>query len=181
MISSAPASCKATDLPDSKKTLQQRAMAIRLVAIDVDGVLTDGCLYYCDHGEHLKVFHVHDGLGLRMLIRAGIKPVIISARESKAVEQRMQELGVTEVHLGCSDKGEQIESAMRAAGVQAEQVAAIGDDLADLPMLQRAGLAVTVADGHPQLREISHWVTSRGGGQGAVRELCDLILAAQDS
>ncbi|MBT8136892.1 MAG: HAD-IIIA family hydrolase [Gammaproteobacteria bacterium] len=167
-------------MTEPDQATKQRASAIRLVAIDVDGVLTDGRLYYCEDGEHLKVFHVHDGLGLRRLMSAGIKPVIISARKSKAVKRRMKELGVADVYMHCADKGERIEAVMREAGVTAEQVAAIGDDLADLPMLQRAGLAVTVANGHPRLKEIAHWVTSLGGGEGAVRELCDLILAAQN-
>lgn len=167
-------------MPHPDQNLNQRAAAIRLVAVDVDGVLTDGRLYYCEDGEHLKVFHVHDGLGLRLLMNAGITPVIISARKSKAVKRRMKELGVTDVHMHCADKGEKIDAVMRAKGVTAEQVAAIGDDLADLPMLERAGLAVTVANGHPRLKEAADWVTGRSGGEGAVRELCDLILSAQN-
>ncbi|MDH3588678.1 MAG: HAD-IIIA family hydrolase [Gammaproteobacteria bacterium] len=161
-------------------TVVKRAAAIRLVAIDVDGVLTDGRLYYGDEGEQLKVFHVHDGLGLRRLIDAGIEPAIISARKSKAVKRRMKELGVSNVHMHCADKGAKIEMLMREAGIENQQVAAIGDDLADLPMLQRAGLAVAVADAHPQLLEAAHWKTTRPGGHGAVRELCDLILTAQN-
>ena len=161
-------------------TVVERAAAIRLVAIDVDGVLTDGRLYYGDEGEQLKVFHVHDGLGLRRLVDAGIEAAIISARKSKAVKRRMKELGVSSIHMHCADKGAKIEMLMREAGIENQQVAAIGDDLADLPMLQRAGLAVAVADAHPQLLEAAHWKTTKPGGHGAVRELCDLILSAQN-
>ncbi|MDH3646351.1 MAG: HAD hydrolase family protein [Gammaproteobacteria bacterium] len=162
------------------KTLALRAAAIRLVAIDVDGVLTDGRLYYSDDGEELKAFHSHDGLGLRRLIEAGIEPAIISARNSKAVKRRMKELGVTNVHLGCNDKGAIVDKLLHAGGLGRKELAAIGDDLLDLPMLKRAGLAVAVADAHPDLRQAADWVTKKPGGRGAVRELCDFILTAQD-
>lgn len=166
-------------MPLNEINLNLRAASIRLVAIDVDGVLTDGRLYYSDTGEELKVFHSHDGLGLRRLVDAGIEPVIISARKSKAVERRMKELGVTNVHLGCHDKGGMIDRLMRDGGLSKNQVAAIGDDLLDMPMLERAGLGVAVADARPELRKAADWVTRKPGGHGALRELCELILNAQ--
>lgn len=166
-------------MPLNEKNLSLRASTIRLVAIDVDGVLTDGRLYYSDSGEELKVFHVHDGLGLRHLIEAGIEPVIISARNSKAVQRRMKELGVSNVNLGCHDKGAMVDKVMQAAGLTKKEVAAIGDDLIDQPMLERAGLAVAVADAHPKLRRVADWVTKKPGGHGALRELCDLLLSSQ--
>lgn len=166
-------------MPLNEKNLALRASTIRLVAIDVDGVLTDGRLYYSDTGEELKVFHSHDGLGLRRLMEAGIEPVIISARNSKAVKRRMKELGLSNVNLGCHDKGAMVDQVMSQAGLTRKEVAAIGDDLVDQPMLERAGLAVAVADAHPMLRKVADWVTKKPGGRGAVRELCDLILQSQ--
>ncbi len=157
----------------------QRAASIRLVAIDVDGVLTDGRLHYGDQGEQLKVFHVHDGLGLRRLQSAGIDPVIISARNSEAVCRRMDELGIGRVILGCKDKGAAVDKLLADTNAGSKELAAIGDDLADLPMLERAGLAVAVANAQPPVLEAAHWVTEKPGGRGAVRELCELLLDAR--
>ncbi len=168
-------------MPLNEKNLSLRAASIRLVAIDVDGVLTDGRLYYSDTGEELKVFHSHDGLGLRRLVDAGIEPAIISARKSRAVQRRMKELGVTNVHLGCHDKGGMIDKLMQDAGLTKKEVAAIGDDLLDMPMLERAGLGVAVANARPELLKAADWVTKKPGGHGAVRELCDLILNARNT
>ena len=150
-----------------------------MVAIDVDGTLTDGRLYYGDEGELLKTFHVRDGYGLRLLMQAGISLAVISGRRSRAVERRMSELGVSQVHLGCSDKRPLLEQLTDAAGLSAAAVAAIGDDRQDLGMMQFASLGVAVADAHTDVISAADWVTSRAGGHGAVRELCDLILAAQ--
>ena len=150
-----------------------------MVAIDVDGTLTDGRLYYGDEGELLKTFHVRDGYGLRLLAQAGITLTVISGRRSRAVERRMTELGISQVHLGCSDKRPLLEQLTVAAGLSADAVAAIGDDRQDLGMMQFASLGVAVADAHADVISAADWVTSRAGGHGAVRELCDLILEAQ--
>ena len=150
-----------------------------MVAIDVDGTLTDGRLYYGDEGELLKTFHVRDGYGLRLLAQAGITLTVISGRRSRAVERRMTELGISQVHLGCSDKRPLLEQLTVAAGLSADAVAAIGDDRQDLEMMQFASLGVAVADAHADVISAADWVTSRAGGHGAVRELCDLILEAQ--
>lgn len=166
-------------MPISAESLALLAANIRLVAIDVDGVLTDGRLYYSDEGEELKVFHTHDGMGLKLLRKAGIEPAIISARNSPAVRRRMSELEINRVHLGCKDKGAMVDTLLQETGFSRDQLAAIGDDLVDLPMLQRAGLAVAVANAHPELKAAANWVTSKGGGHGAVRELCDQLLLAQ--
>ncbi len=150
-----------------------------MVAIDVDGTLTDGRLYYSNDGELLKTFNVRDGYGLRRLTEAGIGLAVISGRQSRAVERRMRELGITQVHMGCNDKKPLIEKLAAAAGLPADAVAAIGDDRQDLGMLEFAGLAVAVADAHADVIDAADWVTTRAGGDGAVRELCDLILEAQ--
>jgi 3-deoxy-D-manno-octulosonate 8-phosphate phosphatase (KDO 8-P phosphatase) len=157
----------------------ERARRIRLLVLDVDGVLTDGRLYISAAGEELKVFHVRDGSGLVAAQRAGIAVAIISGRDSPAVTRRAAELGIRHVRQGVSDKGAELDRLLAELGVAAEQVACVGDDTPDLPMLRRAGLAVAVADAHPALREAAHWTTPSNGGLGAVREVCDLLLSTR--
>lgn len=156
-----------------------RARRVRLLVLDVDGVLTDGRLYFSAAGEELKVFHVRDGSGLVALRRAGIEIAIISGRDSAAVTRRASELGIQRVLQGVEDKGVALEALLAEIGVTAEQTACIGDDTPDLPMLRRAGLAIGVADSHPALHEAVHWLTPSPGGRGAVREACDLLLSAR--
>lgn len=158
--------------------LTQRAANIRLLVLDVDGVLTDGRLYFTADGETMKAFHVRDGAGIVQLRRAGIQVAIISGRNSPAVTVRMQELGVMHVHQGIHDKRTTLLSLMNQLGVRAEQVACVGDDTPDLAMYGAAGLNFAVADAHPQVRAAAHHVTQLNGGTGAVREVCDLILSA---
>ena len=157
----------------------ERASRIRLLVLDVDGVLTDGRLYISAAGEELKVFHVRDGSGLVAAQRAGIAVAIISGRDSAAVTRRAAELGIRHVRQGVSDKGAELDRLLAELGVAAEHAACVGDDTPDLPMLRRAGLAVAVADAHPALREAAHWTTPSNGGLGAVRDVCDLLLSTR--
>lgn len=156
----------------------ERARSVRLLALDVDGVLTDGRIYLSASGEELKVFHVRDGSGLVAVQRAGIVVAIVSGRDSAAVTRRAGELGVRHVRQGVSDKGAELDGLMAEVGVGREATACVGDDTPDLPMLQRAGLAVAVADAHPAVLAMAHWVTPSPGGRGAVRDVCDLLLSA---
>jgi len=159
----------------------QRAKRIRLLVLDVDGVLTDGRLYISAHGEEVKAFHVRDGAGIVAAQKAGIVVAIITGRHSEAVVRRAEELGIRHVEQGVADKAVALETLRRHVGVAAEEVACIGDDTPDVPMLRRAALAVAVADAHPAAKAAAHWVTTTGGGCGAVREACDLLLSARTS
>ncbi len=159
--------------------IKERAARIRLAVFDVDGVLTDGRLYYGAGGEELKVFHVHDGQGLKRLQAAGITLAIISGRDSAAVTRRMQDLGIEHVFQGDEQKLPIFERLLKRLDIAAEHCACVGDDLPDLPLLQRAGLAVAVANAQPVIKQAAHHVTTARGGRGAAREVCDLILAAQ--
>ena len=145
--------------------------------LDVDGVLTDGRLWYSANGEELKSFHVRDGLGIKSLLAAGTEVAIISGRASAAVARRAAELGIRHVVQGCDDKGRAFDTLCASLGVSPSAVACIGDDTPDLPMLTRAGLAVAVADAHPDVRAVANRVTTLPGGRGAVREVCDWLLA----
>jgi 3-deoxy-D-manno-octulosonate 8-phosphate phosphatase (KDO 8-P phosphatase) len=159
--------------------MKERAARVRLAVFDVDGVLTDGRLYYGAGGEELKVFHVHDGQGLKRLQAAGVTLAVISGRDSAAVTRRMQDLGVEHVFQGDEHKLPIFERLLKRLGLNEEQCACVGDDLPDLPLLQRVGFAVAVANAQAPIREAAHYVTSAHGGHGAAREVCDLILTAQ--
>lgn len=158
--------------------LRDKAQRIRLAVFDVDGVFTDGRLYYGPDGEIFKPFHVRDGHGVKALQRAGIEVAIISGRNSPSVSYRMRELGVTHVHQGIGDKASCLNDLLRELNIAADAAACTGDDVPDLPMLERAGLAIAVPDGHAMVRAAAHWVTPHAGGQGAVRDVCDLLLQA---
>jgi 3-deoxy-D-manno-octulosonate 8-phosphate phosphatase (KDO 8-P phosphatase) len=160
-------------------TLLERARRIRLLALDVDGVLTDGRLYLSAGGEELKVFHVRDGSGLVAVQRAGITVAIVSGRDSAAVSRRAAELGIRHVRQGVADKGGELDRLLDELAIEPAETACVGDDTPDLPMLRRAGLAIAVADAHPALVEAAYWTTSAPGGRGAVREVCDLLLSAR--
>jgi 3-deoxy-D-manno-octulosonate 8-phosphate phosphatase (KDO 8-P phosphatase) len=159
----------------------ERARRIRLLVLDVDGVLTDGRLYLSASGEEFKVFHVRDGSGIVALRRAGVEVAIISGRDCAAVVRRAGELGIRHVRQGVADKGEALDALLAELGLAAPEAACVGDDTPDAPMLQRAGLAIGVADAHPALLAAAHWVTKSAGGCGAVREVCDLLLSARAS
>jgi len=160
-------------------TAEQRAAAVRLLVLDVDGVLTDGRLYFGSDGEALKVFDVRDGHGVKLLREAGIEVAILSARRSPIVERRARELGIVQVIQGATDKGAGFAALARAMRVSTEQCGYIGDDWPDLGALAQAGFAATVADAAPEVRAVAHWTTTAPGGRGAVRELAEFILRAQ--
>jgi 3-deoxy-D-manno-octulosonate 8-phosphate phosphatase (KDO 8-P phosphatase) len=156
-----------------------RARRIQLIGFDVDGVLTNGHLWYADGGGESKAFHVHDGLGLQLLARAGIATCVISARASAATERRLRELGVAQVHLGVGDKRPVFERICQGLGLGWNEAAYMGDDLPDLAILARVHLAATVAPAPAALRERCHFVATRPPGAGAVREFAEFVLAAQ--
>lgn len=161
--------------------LLERARRIRLLVLDVDGVLTDGRIHMSADGEDLKVFHVRDGSGLVALQRAGVTVAIISGRDSAAVTRRAAELGIAHVHQGVKDKAAELSALMDRLGVTPAETACVGDDTPDLPMLEIAGLAIAVADAHGALGPVVHWATTAAGGRGAVREVCDLLISARAS
>lgn len=160
-------------------TVLARAAGIRLLALDVDGVLTDGTVFTGARGETVKAFHIHDGKGIAMLRQAGLGVAVLTARRSAAVSRRAEELGIDPVRQGVHNKAAALEALAAERGMPLAACAWVGDDLVDLGAASRAGLAVAVADAHPRLARHSHWQTRRPGGRGAVREVCELILAAR--
>lgn len=159
--------------------LQQRAQNIRLLVLDVDGVLTDGRIIYTDSGEELKFFHVRDGHGIRLLQQVGIEVALITGRHSQVVAHRAKNLEITRVYQGVRDKLAVLQALQRELALTDAEIAVVGDDLVDLGMMRRAGLAVAVADAPREVQEHAHWVTTNPGGRGAVRELAEFILKAQ--
>lgn len=159
--------------------LLDKARRIRVLALDVDGVLTDGQIYYDHAGNEMKAFCSRDGLGMKAVQRYGIRLALISGRSSPVVAQRARELGVDYVFQGRTDKRRAFAELLEMSGVTEEQVCFAGDDWIDIPVLERAGLAITVPGADPLVSSRAHWVTSQQGGRGAVREICDLILHAQ--
>jgi len=153
--------------------------ALRLLVLDVDGVLTDGRLYFGPRMEALKVFHVRDGPGIKALTRAGVTVAVISGRRSAAVARRCRELGIREVHQGVANKAKTFAALLARLGIGTAASACIGDDTPDLPVMLQAGFAVAVADAHPTVRRAAHRCTQAAGGFGAVREVCDWLLAAR--
>ena len=153
---------------------------IRLVAFDIDGVFTDGRFYMSDEGVETKAFHTQDGFGVRQLLSAGIAVAVISGRKSNAVEKRMAELGVTHIVQGCDDKVAALDGLIVELGITPADCAYVGDDIPDLPLLAHVGVSVAVANAVPELHDQCDISTSAAGGFGAVREVCDLVLAAQD-
>lgn len=163
---------------DQLADLAARAAAIELLLLDVDGVLTDGSVIYADDGSELKRFHVRDGSGLKLWRAAGKRVAIVSGRKSVAVERRAAELGISPVLQGRDDKIAALTEVLTATGLRPEQVCAVGDDLPDVPVLRRCGLAVAVADACPELRAVATYVTTTPGGRGAVREAIEWLLKA---
>ena len=152
---------------------------VRLLVLDVDGVLTDGRLYYGARGESLKVFNVKDGHGIKQVAAAGITVAIISGRKSPIVTRRARELGIRHVAQGVTDKLAALQKLVKSQSVALEHCACVGDDTPDAPMLNAAGLAIAVADAHPDARAVADLLTTRAGGQGAVREVCDWLIEAR--
>lgn len=160
-------------------TALQKASGVVLMGFDVDGVLTDGTLYYGSAGDEMKAFSSLDGHGLKMLQAAGVGVAIISGRRSIALQLRAENLGISDLHMGVDDKRGVMESLARARGLGLAQAGYMGDDVVDLPILRACGFSATVADGHDEVKARVDYVASRGGGRGAAREVCELILRAQ--
>lgn len=158
--------------------MEQKLAAIKLLLLDVDGIMTDGRIIYDQQGNELKAFDVKDGHGLKLLQRAGIKVGVITGRSSPVVSLRAKELGVEILYQGAKVKLEPYLEILEATGLTDHQVAYMGDDLIDLPILRRVGFSATVADAVPQMAEHVDYVTCRPGGRAAVREVCDLLLKA---
>ena len=161
------------------KDVLQKAAQIKLVVFDVDGVLTDGRLYFSDDGQESKAFHSRDGLGMKLLQRSGVEIGIITARSSELVKHRMNNLGIKHVYQGRLDKFAAMEELLALLNLSLDQVAYVGDDVVDLPVMRRVGLAITVADGHELAQQYAHWCTPNPGGHGAARDVCELIMRSQ--
>lgn len=163
------------------QAIYDRAAQVRMVIFDVDGVLTDGSLFYGDDGQEYKAFNSRDGHGMVMLQDAGVQIGIITGRTSEVVRLRMAGLGIEHLYQGQKDKRPAYETLKTRLGLTDNQIAYVGDDVVDLPVMLRVGLAIGVADAHPLVRERAHWCTSQPGGRGAAREVCELIMQAQGS
>jgi 3-deoxy-D-manno-octulosonate 8-phosphate phosphatase (KDO 8-P phosphatase) len=162
--------------PELLLRAQGGGFGMKLAFFDVDGVLTDGRIYIGEQGETVKAFSTLDGHGLKLLARAGIEPVIITGRDSPAVRRRVADLGLARAMYGVHDKLAAALALMAQSGTDWPQVAAVGDDWPDLPLLTRAGLACAPANAHAEVKAVAHHVTARAGGHGAAREFCDLLL-----
>jgi 3-deoxy-D-manno-octulosonate 8-phosphate phosphatase (KDO 8-P phosphatase) len=159
--------------------LAQRIQAIKLVAFDVDGILTDGGLYLTDAGEEFKRFNSLDGHGLKMLKASGVELAIITGRTSRCVELRTKNLGITHLYQGIENKWEAMQTLLAKLNLAPEAAAYMGDDVVDLPVMRRVGLSITVPNSPQLVRDHAHYLTQREGGHGAVRETCELIMSAQ--
>lgn len=167
-----------TDI-DSK--LYYALKKVRLLVCDVDGIFSDGRIYLGNAGEELKAFHTKDGYGIKSLQSIGVAVAIITGRSSQIVEQRMQSLGVQHIIQGCETKGQALSELLLIEGLQPDQVATMGDDMPDVGMFDLAAVKITVADGHPMVKQHANWITTLPGGFGAVREVTDTLLQAQGS
>lgn len=164
--------------PELLLKAQGQGLGMKAAVFDVDGVLTDGRLYIAESGEQFKAFHSLDGHGLKLLAQGGIVPIICTGRDSPAVRRRVADLGLQHAHYGVKDKLAVVQSAIGALGVDWADLAVIGDDWPDLPLLVRAGLACAPANAHAEVKAVAHHVSALQGGEGAARELCDLLLIA---
>ncbi len=164
---------------DALSMAMAKAGKLSLMGFDVDGVLTDGTLYFTSQGDEMKAFSSLDGHGLKMLQKAGVEVVIISGRRSRALDLRAQNLGITELHMGVEDKREKMSALVARRGIAMDAAGYMGDDVVDLPILRACGFSASVADGHPEVLSRVDYVAQRGGGHGAVREVCDLIIRAR--
>lgn len=156
-----------------------KATHIKLAIFDVDGVLTDGSLYLGDDGQEYKAFNSKDGHGMKMLQQAGVTIGIITGRTSEVVRIRMQSLGIEHLFQGIADKRSAYQELKSRLQLADEQIAYVGDDVVDLPVMSQVGLAITVADAHQLVKQHAHWTTANGGGRGAAREVCELLMEAQ--
>ncbi len=156
-----------------------KAAPVKLLLLDVDGVLTDGTITYTHEGTEIKSFHTRDGFGIRLLQEAGVAVGLITARTSEAVRRRAEDLKLAHVYQGCRNKIEAYRELLAKLALAEREIAYMGDDWLDLPLIRRVGFSVTVADGVHEVRQVADYVTTRPGGRGAVREICDLIIAAK--
>jgi 3-deoxy-D-manno-octulosonate 8-phosphate phosphatase (KDO 8-P phosphatase) len=163
------------------KSCLPRAKGLKLFLLDVDGVLTDGTITYTHEGNEIKSFHTRDGLGIRLLMESGVEVGLITARESEAVNRRVQDLGIQYVFQKAKDKLGIFENLLKKLDLKPYEVGYMGDDWLDLPLLVRVGFAATVEDAVPEVLQVAHYVAKRKGGRGAVREVCDLILEANET
>jgi len=159
--------------------VKARAKKIRCVFIDIDGVMTDCKLYLTHDGEELKAVNVRDGYGMKALLKAGIEIAVISGRPSAAMQKRLEWLGIRHIYLNTEDKLPAYEAVKKKLGISDGQCAHIGDDVPDLPLFDRVGLSMAPADAHPRAAKTAHWKSRQRGGDGAIRDAADLILAAQ--
>lgn len=174
-----PHPAEAMILAKLSESVIERASQVRLMVFDVDGILTDGSLWYGEQGEVLKRFHVLDGHGLKMLTTSGIDVALMTARDGPILAWRAAELGIKHVLQGVRDKAQALAELAQTLNVSSKAVGYMGDDIIDLTAMQRVGLAVTVPNAPPYIAQGAHWVSQLAGGQGAVRECCDMILATQ--
>ena len=163
----------------SLEEAKQRARDVRMIVFDVDGVLTDGSLFYDNQGQEYKAFNSRDGHGIKMLRASGVKTGNITGRTSQIVLHRARNLGIEHIYQGAEDKLEALQSLLQETGLTPDQIAYMGDDVVDLPVLNRCGLAITVPDAPDEVKARSHVVTQAGAGRGAAREVCELIMRAQ--
>jgi 3-deoxy-D-manno-octulosonate 8-phosphate phosphatase (KDO 8-P phosphatase) len=161
------------------KDILEKAKKIRAVIFDVDGVLTDGSLFLGDDGQEYKAFHSRDGHGMKMLQQTGVTIAIITGRTSKVVEHRIGDLGIRHVYQGQHDKNLAFQDLLATLNISAEECAYVGDDVVDLPVMGQVGLAIAVQDAHPMVVKHAHWQTPHGGGRGAGRDVCEMIMEAQ--
>jgi len=159
--------------------IQEKALKIKLVIFDVDGVLTDGTLSYSAEGESIKHFNVKDGLGIKLLMSHGIDVAVISARQSLPLQRRIDDLGIQYFFPGVHNKLQAFDQLIQQLTINAEEVAYVGDDVIDIPVMKQVGLSCTVQDGYPLVKEAADWVTDAAGGAGAAREVADLILSSK--
>ncbi|QJQ96438.1 MULTISPECIES: HAD family hydrolase [Halomonadaceae] len=165
--------------PSLPPNLIQQARQVRLLALDVDGIFTDGRLYFVEDGSEIKAFHTQDGLGIKLLGQAGLSIALVTGRDSPIVSRRAAALGIEHVKQGRDDKLEVLRELTQELGLDFSQVAYAGDDLTDLSAIKRAGLGISVPNAPAYVREHADWVTTQTGGHGAVREICDVLLQAQ--
>lgn len=163
----------------SQEDFQERARNVRMIVFDVDGVLTDGSLFFGDDGQEYKAFNSRDGHGIKMLRASGVEPGIITGRTSQVVLHRARNLGITHLYQGADDKLQAFENLLASVGLAPDQIAYMGDDVVDLPVLRRCGLAISVPDAPDEVKARSHYVTRANAGRGAAREVCELIMRAQ--
>ncbi len=168
-------------MPLNDTALMDKASQIKLLILDVDGVLTDGRLIYDNAGQEYKAFHSRDGHGIRMLLQAGIQPALLTGRQSTLVLHRAENLGISPelIYQGYRDKRPAFAELCAKTGIKPDEIAYVGDDVIDLPVMCKVGLAIAVQDAHGFVKQHAHWITATAGGKGAVREVCERLLAAQ--